>query len=285
MPVFSKLSKLFKLKQNTAEKEKSCWSGLVFVQAAQDIQGAGVDLHPSLLVAGKLGGPARLNAVAAGQLVHIVDQTSGRRFLVDSGASYSILPYKAARPPSGPQLHGPAGGRIPCWGERIQTLKFDGYVFPWSFLLAAVEFPSLGIDFLHHYKLVLDIAGNALVSGDGRRFPTVSCSSPPTASVVTGSVRPYSPPVAASPSACPLGVKEAVKVGRSPVGGEPQPQAASPLGVREAAGAVPVSKASAAAIFRRLLDEFPEVECAAKTLPPVSHDVVHHIVTRGPPIA
>jgi hypothetical protein len=39
------------------------------------------------------------------------------------------------------------------------------------------------------------------------------------------------------------------------------------------------------AAYSRLLGEFPAVVCASKQLPPVSHDVVHHIVTHGPPIA
>jgi hypothetical protein len=34
----------------------------------------------SLHLDGKLGGPGRLNAVAAGQLIHIPDQKSNRRF-------------------------------------------------------------------------------------------------------------------------------------------------------------------------------------------------------------
>ncbi len=39
------------------------------------------------------------------------------------------------------------------------------------------------------------------------------------------------------------------------------------------------------AAYSRLLEEFPAVVCASKRLPPVSYDVVHHIVTHGPPIA
>jgi hypothetical protein len=39
------------------------------------------------------------------------------------------------------------------------------------------------------------------------------------------------------------------------------------------------------AAYSCLLDEFPAVVCASKRLLPVSHDVVHHIVTNGPPIA
>jgi hypothetical protein len=39
------------------------------------------------------------------------------------------------------------------------------------------------------------------------------------------------------------------------------------------------------AAYSRLLGEFPAVVYASKRLLPVSHDVVHHIVTHGPPIA
>jgi hypothetical protein len=39
------------------------------------------------------------------------------------------------------------------------------------------------------------------------------------------------------------------------------------------------------AAYSRLLDKFLAVVCASKRLPPVSHDVVHHIITQGPPIA
>ncbi len=39
------------------------------------------------------------------------------------------------------------------------------------------------------------------------------------------------------------------------------------------------------AFYSRLLDDFPAVVCASKPPPPVSYDVVHHIVTHGPPIA
>ncbi len=39
---------------------------------------------------GKLVSRGRLNAVAPGPLVHIENQLSKRRFLVDTGASFSI---------------------------------------------------------------------------------------------------------------------------------------------------------------------------------------------------
>jgi hypothetical protein len=42
-------------------------------------------------------------------------------------------------------------------------LSFTGKAFSWSFLLAAVQFPILGVDFLRHYGLLVDLAGYQLV--------------------------------------------------------------------------------------------------------------------------
>jgi hypothetical protein len=66
-------------------------------------------VYPTKCLAGKLGGPARLNAVAARQLAHMLDLSSGRRFLVDTGSSFSILPFSSSSPATGPSLTGPAG--------------------------------------------------------------------------------------------------------------------------------------------------------------------------------
>jgi hypothetical protein len=44
-------------------------------------------------MSGKLETLGRLNAIAPGVLVHVVDQISGRRFLVDMRAAFSIIPH------------------------------------------------------------------------------------------------------------------------------------------------------------------------------------------------
>ncbi len=116
-----------------------------------------------LLLVGKLGGLGRLNAVAAGQQIHMLDQVSNRRFLVDTGASYSILPYVSSLPALGPKLYGPAGQPIPCWGELLVHLRFQDLDFSWKFLLANVAFPILGVDFLRAHKLLIDPVDNALL--------------------------------------------------------------------------------------------------------------------------
>ncbi len=117
----------------------------------------------------------RINAGAPGRLVHIVDETSQRRFLVDTGAAYSIFPYSSPGKQSSPRLTGADGLHIPCWGERRLSLTFHGRLFVWPFLLAKVQFPIIGVDFLRHFKLLVDPAANRLVDTVSTQLlPTVS---------------------------------------------------------------------------------------------------------------
>jgi hypothetical protein len=116
-----------------------------------------------------------LNAVSPGVLVHLVDQLLNRRFLVDTGACFSILPHHSSSPPAGPHLTRPAGSTIPCWGEKQLDLCFHGRRFQWTFLLAAVKFPILGVDFLRHFNLMVGSANGKLVDASTlTAIPTVS---------------------------------------------------------------------------------------------------------------
>jgi hypothetical protein len=91
-------------------------------------------------MAGKLSSRGWLNAIVPGSLVHIIDQLSGRCYLVDTGASFSIFPHKSTTPPTSQKLTGPDGQLIPCWGENRIILVFHGRCFAWTFLLADVQF-------------------------------------------------------------------------------------------------------------------------------------------------
>jgi hypothetical protein len=115
------------------------------------------------LLLGKLKYQGRLNAVVPGDLIYVNDTVSKRRYLVDTGASFSVLPYFSNRPPTGPRLAGPNGRFIPCWGYRRVFLIFGHRCFVWYFLLAAVKFPIIGVDFLRHFRLLIAPAGNKLV--------------------------------------------------------------------------------------------------------------------------
>ncbi len=125
---------------------------------------ARIHLFPPLHVAGKLSGRGPINAIAPGVLLHVQDSLTGVKFLVDTGAAFSVLPFVSPTPPTGPALKGPNGLNIPCWGESSVKLQFSGQCFEWIFLKAAVDFAILGIDFLNHYNLSVDAAAGCLRS-------------------------------------------------------------------------------------------------------------------------
>jgi hypothetical protein len=98
--------------------------------------------------------PERLNAVAAGMLVHVECQLTARRYLVDTRATFSLVPHKSSKTPARqPRLISPNELPIKCWGEERRRLHIDGRQFEWEFLLGDVTFPMLGVDFLRAYRL------------------------------------------------------------------------------------------------------------------------------------
>jgi hypothetical protein len=99
-------------------------------------------------VAGKRGGRAQLNLVFPGELLCITDSVSGMKFLADTGAAYSCLPFSShAAAPNVPYLKGAGGHGITCYGERQLDLCFSGRRYSWTFLLAAVVDPIIVADF------------------------------------------------------------------------------------------------------------------------------------------
>jgi hypothetical protein len=105
-------------------------------------------------------------------LVHITNQLTDWRYLVDTSASFSLVPHRSKDPPATkPRLTGPNGLPIQCRGEEKRRLRFGGRTFEWSFLQADVSFAILGVDFLHANKLLVDVSANSLVnSSTGDRF-------------------------------------------------------------------------------------------------------------------
>ncbi len=103
------------------------------------------------------------------RLLHVADQLTGTKFLVDTGASYSIFPHKSKRPPSGPRLRGPGGQDIACWEEKEMAVFFGNERYTWSFWLVAVQFPILGVDFLWANSLIVDAAAGRLIHSKSLR--------------------------------------------------------------------------------------------------------------------
>jgi hypothetical protein len=229
---------------------------------------------------GKLASRGLVSAVAPGQLVHITDQFSQRRFLVDTGAAYSVYPHSPPSFPGGPALSGAAGQPIPCWGERQLQLSFRGQVFSWPFLLAAVQFPIIGVDFLRHFGLLVDPAANQLV--DRRTLQMFKSSASPSTCQVSASVSLPPARLLDDPSLSfphqPLHSSGASTILHVKV-----PSGSCRM-VSQAATCGPSSEVAPLSVDG-LLAQFPEVVNAARSLPAVKHDVVHFIWTSGPPIA
>jgi hypothetical protein len=62
------------------------------------------------------------------------------------------------------------------------SVNFSGKLFQWTFLRAAVQFPILGVDFLHGHPLLVDVAANCVVQkATYRRFFMQASPSGPTA--------------------------------------------------------------------------------------------------------
>jgi len=107
------------------------------------------------LVGGKLNRrPEELNSL--GGLVFLQDQVTKQQFLVDTGASVSVMPHRSDANPTGPPLAGADGKSISSWGKITKKLCFGAQSFFCTFLLAAVSKPILGVDFLAAHRLLVD---------------------------------------------------------------------------------------------------------------------------------
>ena len=120
-------------------------------------------------------------ASTGGLLLHLKDKHTGLTFLVDTGASCSILPHRSTAPATGPHLIIADGQPIPAWGTHKQTLKFGSFHFTFPFVLATVAFPILGNDFLAAHHLLIDPAQPAVIHRpSGHLLPLSPPISPPS---------------------------------------------------------------------------------------------------------
>jgi hypothetical protein len=80
-------------------------------------------------------------------LIYLTDELTNDRYLVDTGATLSIVACNQNSSPSGPLLKEADGQLIPSWGFIKNTVQFQGKFFISTFLQASVAGPILGIDF------------------------------------------------------------------------------------------------------------------------------------------
>ena len=116
-------------------------------------------LRTGLHLSGKLGNRRGVNSL--GGLTYLTDSLSNTRFLVDTGAALSVIPYAGNRPAAAdaPRLAGADGTGIKSWGKVLKSVCFGGRLFTnVPFVLAAVSKPILGADFFSRHKLLVDTA-------------------------------------------------------------------------------------------------------------------------------
>jgi len=111
-------------------------------------------------------------------LIFLKDSKNNFIFLVDSGASISILPHSSSAPPTGPHLVGANGKLVPAWGRRRQIVSFAGQDFEFDFFLAAVATPIIGMDFLAKFELsIIPAKQQVLHAASGCTLTKASTSS------------------------------------------------------------------------------------------------------------
>ena len=107
------------------------------------------------------------NGLLPSHLFFVTDSNSGYHFLVDTGAEVSVLPPSGTErkhPQGGCNLLAVNGSAITTYGKRSLTLNLGlRRTFRWVFIVANVQSPILGADFLRHYNLLVDIKHSRLV--------------------------------------------------------------------------------------------------------------------------
>ena len=101
------------------------------------------------------------------RLFYVSDRLSGHRLLVDTGAQISVIPARTIDTRSGfagTSLRAANGSTISTFGSRTVPLKFNNRQYEWKFIIAAVNQPLLGADFLcRHYGLLFDVRNQRLL--------------------------------------------------------------------------------------------------------------------------
>ncbi|XP_057334342.1 uncharacterized protein LOC130673371 [Microplitis mediator] len=96
----------------------------------------------------------------------IKDRVTGTEFLVDTGSDLSVFPcgsMKSQTTPIGYQLYAANGTIIKTYGLSLQTLNLGlRRDFTRNFIVADVTKPILGVDFLSHYDLLVDLKRKCL---------------------------------------------------------------------------------------------------------------------------
>lgn len=111
--------------------------------------------------------PSTFRPIAGSRLL-IKDPLTHLSFLIDTGADLSALPitFASGLVPDDLYLYAANGTRIKTFGHKTLTLSLGlDTTFSWDFLIAEVDCPIIGADFLHNNDLMVDLRGSKLIYG------------------------------------------------------------------------------------------------------------------------
>ena len=107
------------------------------------------------------------------KLLYIRDPLVKKRFLIDTGASVSILPATNSQRTLPPIMNLYAANTTVIAVYKRQTIRLSlnlQRTFDWTFYVADVSQPILGADFLDHYNLLVDIRNRRLYDSARLKF-------------------------------------------------------------------------------------------------------------------
>ena len=121
----------------------------------------------------------------SGNLLYVHDSFNDVEWLIDSGASYSIIPPTLSQRASGPQgegLRATNGFNISCYGSVLKTLCIGSKQYQFEFIVADVKNHIIGSDFLAEFYLAPNQRDGSLL--DLNSFDSIP------AAIVYGSLPP-----------------------------------------------------------------------------------------------
>ena len=98
--------------------------------------------------------------------LHISDQTTSQKFLIDSGSAVSVIPrtYVGRMNASPFKLYAANSTVINTYGQKLLTLNLGlRRECQWPFIIADVKTAIIGTDFIAHHNLLIDLGRQRLI--------------------------------------------------------------------------------------------------------------------------
>ncbi|KAL1446948.1 hypothetical protein WDU94_003629 [Cyamophila willieti] len=102
----------------------------------------------------------------------ITDHSLGYRFLIDSGADICVVPPSKheKQKPTDRQLFAANGSVIKTYGTKTLEVDLNFKKCVWPFVIAEVQGPIIGADFISHFNLLIDIKNKRLIDSYTSKF-------------------------------------------------------------------------------------------------------------------